>query len=80
MKVIHVNDSYKIWSIKIMREVINFFCRDPIMEMDRSYGGMYLEWYLHNIGYYITLPFIFIPKMKELNLRFKDVDLESHCG
>ncbi len=34
-----------------------------------------LEWWLHNIGYYLTKPFIFIPLIKSLNERFKHVDL-----
>lgn len=49
----------------------------PTVLLNRSYEGMYFEWWLHNIGYYITLPFIFIPCIKKLNLRFKDVDLEE---
>lgn len=46
--------------------------------LNRSYKGMYIEWYLHNIGYYLTLPFIKKESIKKLNLRFKDVDLEEH--
>lgn len=46
--------------------------------LNRSYFGLYLEWYLHNIGYYLTLPFIKNERIKALNLRFKDVDLEEH--
>lgn len=46
--------------------------------LNRTYRGMYIEWYLHNIGYYLTLPLIKNELIKKLNLRFKDVDLEEH--
>ena len=45
--------------------------------LNRSYKGMYIEWYLHNIGYYITLPFVNNEYIKSLNNRFKDLDLEE---
>ena len=34
-----------------------------------------IEWWLHNIGYYLTLPFVKNAKIKALNERFKHVDL-----
>ena len=43
--------------------------------LNRSYLSMYIEWWLHNIGYYITKPLADISKIKELNERFKHVDL-----
>lgn len=46
--------------------------------LNRSYRGMYVEWYLHNIAYYFTLPFIKKPFFKQLNNRAKDLDLEEH--
>lgn len=46
--------------------------------LNRSYKDMYIEWYLHNIGYWLTLPFIKNEKIKALNERFKHVDLEEH--
>ena len=45
--------------------------------LGRSYWTMYIEWWLHNIGYYITKPLADISKIKELNERFKHVDLEE---
>jgi hypothetical protein len=51
---------------------------DAVDVLNRTYRGMYIEWYLHNIGYYLTLPFIKKESIKKLNLRFKDVDLEEH--
>jgi hypothetical protein len=47
-------------------------------ELNRSMRGMIIEWYLHNIGYYITLPFIKKESIKKLNIRFKHLDLEEH--
>ena len=46
--------------------------------LNRSYAGMYVEWYLHNIGYYFTLLFPNSSKMQYLQERFQHVDLESH--
>ena len=46
--------------------------------LNRSYRGMYIEWWLHNIGYWATLPFIKNTALKSLNERFKHVDLEEH--
>lgn len=43
--------------------------------LNRSYRSMYIEWWLHNIGYYLTLPF---KKLETINIRFKHVDLEEH--
>lgn len=47
--------------------------------LNRSYTSMYIEWWLHNIGYYITLPFLKlgINWINSINRRCKDVDLES---
>lgn len=46
--------------------------------LNRTYRGMYIEWYLHNIWYWLTLPFIRNETIKQLNERFKHVDLEEH--
>lgn len=47
--------------------------------MNRTFPGMYIEWWLHNLGYYITLPFAKLSKkIKWYNTRLRDVDLESH--
>lgn len=84
MKNIHIEDSYKIWLTKTMNEKIyREFNRkydeiDVEFCMNRTYNGMYIEWYLHNIGYWFTLPFIKSEKIKALNERFKHVDLEEH--
>ena len=82
-KSIQIKDSYKIWSTFEMWELIHDACFDkygmgfPDFILNRSYVSMYIEWWLHNIGYYLTKPFCFIPFIKKINLRCKDVDLEE---
>lgn len=84
LKNIHIENSYKIWSTKTMFWLITEKCHDKYntyladIMLNRSYLGMYIEWYLHNIGYYLTLPFINKESIKVLNKRFKHVDLEEH--
>lgn len=84
MKNIHIDDSYEVWSTKNMNYEISMLCNilysdfDADKVLNRSWSGMYIEWWLHNIGYYLTLPFIKNDKIKVLNKRFKDVDLEEH--
>jgi hypothetical protein len=39
------------------------------------FWALVIEWWLHNIGYYLTYPFTANPKIKALNERFKHVDL-----
>lgn len=77
MKNIHINNSYNIWSIYKMKQIILQYHSSPLTYLNRSWISLYIEWYLHNIGYYITLPFKFIPFFQCVNLRFKDVDLNE---
>lgn len=84
MKNLHIKDSYCIWSISEMKSLIRaasltiYKSTDAEMVLRRSYLSMYVEWWLHNIGYYITLPFISFEKIEAYNKRFKDVDLEEY--
>ena len=84
MKSIHIEDSYKIWDKQTMLTAIRWECKDKYdssyadIVLNRSYKGMYIEWWLHNLGYYLTLPFIAKESIKKLNDRFKHVDLEEH--
>ena len=57
-----------------MKKLIQEKCinQNPTELLNRTYFSMYVEWWLHNIGYYITKPFSFL---EEINLRCKDVDL-----
>ena len=84
MKVIHIDNSYATWSKARMRTMITNKCysiygtvkADEVL--NRSYESMYIEWYLHNIGYWFTLPFIKKDSIKKLNERFTHVDLEEY--
>ena len=80
MKNLHIVDSYKIWDISKMKSIIlSMLCPlDPEVYLNRTFRSMYIEWWLHNIGYYITKPFCNNPKMAHYNMRCKDVDLEEH--
>lgn len=83
MKVIHINNSYKYWRINTMKCIIDYmalneYCSGNAQKLlHRSYKSMYIEWWLHNIGYYLTKLFCFIDCIKKINLRCKDVDLEE---
>lgn len=90
MHNIHIDNTYKIWNPKVMDEMIwkeyyyraydgnPGFCGSPSIWLNRSYRSMHIEWWLHNIGYYLTLPFCEYDFIRRLNLRFKNVDLEEH--
>ena len=83
MKNIHISDSYNIWTPSNMRLKLNkesfrqFNSYYPEVVLNRTYCSMYIEWWLHNIGYYITKPFCFMKLVCKINLRCKDVDLEE---
>ena len=50
---------------------------NPCSLLNRTYFDMYIEWILHNIGYYVTKPLCSFKYFKSINLRCKDVDLEE---
>lgn len=84
MKNIHIENSYNIWtpdhmwSTIIHQSQLTYDDLRADVVLNRSYKGMYIEWYLHNIGYWLTLPFIKNSKIQKLNERFKHLDLEEH--
>lgn len=63
-KHIRIWNSYNIWKPSRMKELIQ-----------SNSPALMVEWWLHNIGYYLTLPFVKNTKIKALNERFKHVDL-----
>ena len=83
MPNIHIENSYKIWQRSRMKHLIQEECFEAYglwnveAVLNRSFRSMYIEWWLHNIGYYITKPFCHIEAVKKINLRCKDVDLEG---
>ena len=83
MKNLHIENSYNIWNKSKMRAILIKKCLyeyDSVIvssELNRSYKSMYIEWWLHNIGYYITKPFCFIKRIEKINARFRDVDINE---
>lgn len=45
--------------------------------LNRPFLTMCIEWWLHNIGYYLTKPFCCFDSINKINMRCKDVDLEE---
>lgn len=72
-------NSYNIWLPSEMKSrlLIAFDGRDPDF-LNRSWTSIYVEWWLHNFGYYLTLPFCKFPYIAALNERFKHLDVNSH--
>ena len=68
-KHIQIKNSYKIWRPSVMKNLIDSHAPTE------KHTVLIIEWWLHNIGYYFTLPFVKNPKGKALNERFKHVDL-----
>ena len=66
-KHIRIENGYNIWTPTKMQVKLEGF------KLTKS---IIIEWWIHNICYYVTKPFIFIPQIKKLNLRAKDVDLD----
>ena len=69
-KHIQIRWSYDVWSPARMRKYII------------AHGGngkhiflLVIEWWLHNIGYYLTAPFVTNETINSLNERFMHVDL-----
>ena len=50
----------------------------PAIWLNRSFWSMYVEWWCHNVGYWITLPFVKVNSLcSQINERCKHVDLEE---
>ena len=83
MNNLHIENSYNIWKISIMKQIIATMCYKQYRTIDvksvlnKSYSFLYIEWWLHNIGYYLTLLFCNNEKILKLNNRFKHVDLNE---
>lgn len=86
MRNIHIDNSYNTWLPRTMDRMIDDkyyeLTGDPIRGrapayLNRPLRSLHIEWWLHNIGYYVTLPFCHNEKIKSINLRCKHVDLEE---
>lgn len=87
MKNLHIKNSYNTWSRAQMLDLMTAECvrayntDDIEATLNRSLRGCYIEWWLHNIGYWITKPFwTYSSTILNINLRCKSVDLEEHSG
>ena len=83
MKSIQIKNSYHIWSPRLQKlfadteTAIDYGQLPAAKCLNRSWASIHIEWWLHNIGYYVTLPFMRFEKIQKINLRCKDVDLEE---
>ena len=84
-KNLHIENSYKIWTPRQMKKKIrqhslrNYGLLDAEGLLNRDFLSMYVEWWLHNIGYYLTLPLLRfgIEWIRDVHRRCRDVDLEE---
>ena len=72
---IQIEDGYYIWSLSAMHSLIQEEQNRHSIILHRSNISMYIEWWMHNIGYYMTKPLCFIDCVERIHLRCKDVDL-----
>ena len=72
-KHVQVKDSYNTWNPSKMKKDISDSCEDT---QCKTTTLTVIEWWIHNIGYWLTLPFTFIASIGKINSRFKDVDLD----
>lgn len=83
MRSIQIQNSYRYASIYTMKSLINdacemkYYTRQAEAVLNRSYTSMYIEWWLHNIGYFVTKPFVSHEWVKDINERCRHVDLEE---
>lgn len=69
---IQIKDSYTTWLPRTMREEI----KRCVPNCYEKFSLLILEWWLHNLVYWATLPFIHINNFfTQVNLRCRDVDL-----
>ena len=71
MNNLHIPNSYRVWRISEMND---YLPKDVETILNRPLWTIYIEWWLHNIGYYLTKPFPFLVIANE---RFKHVDLNE---
>ena len=79
---LHIENSYQVWNIVAMHALIcskayERYDLDPEVALKRTYISMYIEWWLHNIGYYITKPLCKYKFWMNVNKRCMHVDLEK---
>ena len=77
-KHIQIKNSYKIWDPSTMEHII-----DKAVPT-KNHFLLVIEWWIHNIIYWLTKPFTKNTTIKSVNDRCKDVDLDIEidleCG
>ena len=71
MNNLHIPNSYRVWRILEMND---YLPKDVEIILNRPLWTIYIEWWLHNIGYHLTKS---INSLQHINLRCKDVDLNE---
>lgn len=74
-KHIQIKDSYTIWHPSTMKKAIWIMALSKGHSIIIIRDAHIIEWWLHNIGYYLTVLFVTNKTIKSLNERFKHVDL-----
>lgn len=84
MRNIHIDNSYSTWSMNAMKKKIDDkvsltygdeYSAETLL--NRTYVSMYVEWWLHNLGYYTTKLLCRFKFFYKINQRCKDIDLEE---
>ena len=79
---LHIPMSYNTWLPSAMKDLMRAVAHEEYGTEDyngllnRNTRSLIIEWWIHNIGYYMTLPFCKNSEIYKINVRFRDVDLE----
>lgn len=79
---LHIPMSYNTWSPSAMKVLMRavayteYNTEDYNDLLNRNTRSLIIEWWIHNLGYYLTLPFCKNSEIYKINVRFRDVDLE----
>lgn len=76
-KHIQIKSSYKIWKPSTMARIIKIQAFHKGIHNVVVTDALIIEWWLHNIIYYLTKPF---PVFKNITIRCRDVDLMVKIG
>jgi hypothetical protein len=71
-KHIKIKYGFQYWKPSKIKKIIDYKLQ-PYKAI--KYAPYIIEWWLHNIGYYLTYAYTFIPSLKRINNRCKHVDL-----
>ena len=78
MKSIQIKDSYDVWLPRDQQwyanqeSYLHYAEKNASFALRRSWLSIHIEWWLHNIGYYITKPFCFVDYFNKIKIVFYD--------